>query len=118
MVRKRLESFGHAFRGLGTVIRNEPNARIHLAASVFVAALGTLFRVTALEWAILAIAAGIVWSAEALNSGLEFLADHVAPEKHELVKKAKDAAAGGVLAAAIAAAAAGLMIFLPYLLQP
>lgn len=115
MVRKRIESFGHAFRGLGTLVKSQMNARIHLTATIAVVALATALRVTALEWAILALATGLVWAAEALNTAVEFLADRVAPERHELVKKAKDTAAGGVLAASIAAAATGLLIFLPYI---
>ncbi len=115
MVRKRIESFGHAFRGLGTLVRTQMNARIHLSATLAVAALAAALRVTALEWAVLALATGLVWAAEALNTAVEFLADRVAPERHELVKKAKDTAAAGVLAASIAAAAAGLLIFLPHI---
>jgi len=117
MVKKRIESFGHAFRGIGTLVRTQPNAKIHLAATVLVVCLGVFLDVSTIEWAVLAMACGFVWAAEALNSALEFLADRVAPEKHELVRKAKDTAAAGVLAASIAAAAAGLFIFLPHILK-
>jgi len=117
MVRKRIESFGHAFRGLGTLVTSQVNARIHLAATVAVILMGLLLKVTLIEWAVLALAAGMVWAAEALNTAVEFLADRVAPERHELVRRAKDTAAAGVLAASIAAAAAGLLIFLPHILQ-
>ena len=117
MVKKRIESFGHAFRGLETLVRSQPNARIHLAATLAVVCLGLFLRVSLNEWALLALACGIVWAAEALNTAVEFLADRVAPEKHELVRKAKDTAAAGVLAASIAAAAAGLFIFLPHVLN-
>lgn len=114
MVKRRIESFGHAFRGLGTLIRTQGNAKIHLAASICVICLGVLLDVSVFEWAVLALACGMVWAAEALNTAIEFLADRVAPERHELVRKAKDTAAAGVLAASIAAAAAGLLIFLPH----
>ncbi len=116
MVRKRLNSFRYAFAGLSTLISSQPNARIHLAATILVIAFAILLNIALWEWAILALAAGMVWTAEALNTALEFLADRVAPEKHELVRKAKDTAAGGVLAAAVAAAAAGLLIFVPHFL--
>lgn len=116
MVRKRLNSFKYAFTGLGTLLHTQTNAKIHLAATICVAVLGFLLKVTSLEWAVLALATGMVWAAEALNTAIEFLADRVAPEKHHLVGKAKDTAAAGVLAAAIAAAVAGTLIFLPHIL--
>lgn len=115
MVKKRIESFGHAFRGFGTLVRTQPNAKIHLAITVSVIALGMILKVSTLEWAVLALASGLVWAAEAINTAVEFLADRVSPEKHELIGRAKDTAAAGVLAAAIAAAAAGLLIFLPHI---
>ena len=115
MVGKRIRRFGHAFRGLGTLLKTQVNARIHLAATVCVVILGVLLGISTFEWAVLLLACGIVWAAESINTALEFLADRAAPEKHELVKKAKDTAAAGVLLASIAAAAAGLLIFLPHI---
>ncbi|MCK5131037.1 MAG: diacylglycerol kinase family protein [Candidatus Sabulitectum sp.] len=115
MVKKRIESFGHAFKGLAILVRTQPNAKFHLFATIFVIILGLFLNISYTDWAILALAVGSVWAAEALNTGLEFLADRVAPEWHELVGNAKDVAAGGVLAVSITAAVAGLLIFLPYI---
>lgn len=111
----KIESFKHAFKGLGTLVRTQANAKFHLLATVMVVGLGLYLHVSYFDWAILAIAIGAVWAAEALNTGLEFLADRVAPEWHELVGNAKDVAAGGVLAMAIASSIAGLLIFLPHI---
>jgi len=116
MVGKQLDSFKHAFRGLAVLVKTQRNARFHLASTIIVISVGFVLNITTTHWAITALAIGAVWAAEALNTGLEFLADRVAPEWHELTGKAKDAAAGGVLAASIAAAAAGFLIFLPYVL--
>jgi diacylglycerol kinase len=63
------------------------------------------------------IVIGLVWSAEALNSALEILADHLAPDEHPLVGRAKDVAAGGVLVAAIVAVGVGIVVFGPRLLE-
>jgi diacylglycerol kinase (ATP) len=57
----------------------------------------------------------LVWIAEGLNSALEALADHVATERHPLIGRAKDVAAGAVLVASIAAAAIGLIVLGPKL---
>jgi diacylglycerol kinase len=116
MVKRRIMSFAHAGRGVITVVRTQPNARIHLAATLIVAALGIILRIGPGEWLAVALACGIVWAAECLNTAVELLADHVAPERHPAVGAAKDAAAAGVLVAAAAAAATGLVVFLPKLL--
>jgi len=60
------------------------------------------------------LAISIVWTAEALNTAFEFLADAASPDFHPLVRDAKDVAAGAVLITAIAAASIGVIILLPY----
>ena len=111
----RLRSFADAFRGLALVFVSQANARIHALATVMVIGAGWWLRLTALEWALVAAAIAIVWTAEAFNTAVEFLVDLVSPEEHPLAGKAKDAAAGGVLAAAIGAAAIGAIVFGPKL---
>jgi len=59
----------------------------------------------------------IVWTAEALNTAFEFLADAASPSFHPLVRDAKDVAAGAVLLTAAAAAVIGGIVFWPYLLK-
>jgi len=55
-----------------------------------------------------------VWTSEALNTALEFLADVASPEIHPLVEKAKDVAAGAVLISAIGAVAIAILVLGPY----
>jgi diacylglycerol kinase (ATP) len=112
-----VRSFAHAIRGLAVLVKTQNNARFHLFATVAAVVTGAILDISGTHWAIVVLSIGSVWAAEALNTGLEFLADRVAPEWHELTGKAKDVAAGGVLAASVAAAAAGLLIFLPYILE-
>ncbi|MDZ4740128.1 MAG: diacylglycerol kinase family protein [Alphaproteobacteria bacterium] len=110
----RLESFRYALHGLDVLVRTQHNARIHLTATIIVVVAGLLFGISLLEWAVLAIAISVVWLAEALNTGFEFVCDVVTPSFHLKVKQAKDVAAGGVLIAALGAAVAGVFIFLPH----
>lgn len=114
--RKRLKSFVYAFRGIGFLVRNEHNARIHLVAAVAAVAAGFLLGITAVEWTVIVLVIGAVLAAEAFNSALEALCDLVSPGYHESIKKAKDLAAGAVLLVAIAAAVIGSVIFLPRIL--
>lgn len=97
------------------MIRGQCHARLHLAATVIVVALGFSLRVTGGEWCALVLAMGIVWTAEAMNSAIETLADRITTDRDERVGRAKDLAAGAVLLAAISAAVAGVCIFAPRL---
>jgi diacylglycerol kinase (ATP) len=113
----RVRSFKYAFIGIWTMLKSQQNAWIHFFATIVVVATGFIFDVSRAEWCWLIMAIISVWSAEALNTAFEFLADVASPEFHPLVKKAKDVAAGAVLIAAIGAVAIGLIIFGPYVLD-
>ncbi len=112
-IRKRVRSFGYAFQGIVTLLRDEHNSRIHIVAMACVVVLGFALGISPEQWCVVALCCGGVLMAEAMNSAIEALVDLVSPEFHPLVKKAKDVAAAGVLMMAMAAAAAGLIIFLP-----
>ena len=112
----RTRSFGYAFRGVVTLLATQHNAWIHAAATVAVVGLGVALGVGRLEWALLVFAIALVWTAEGLNTALEWLCDVAAPEYHPLVKKAKDVSAAAVLLAAIGSALIGLLVFGPRLL--
>jgi len=110
----RKRSFGYAINGLSTLYR-ETNARIHAVATGLVFALGLALGLRPLEWTLLAIAATVVWVAEALNTALEALSDATVPEHSPHIAVAKDVAAGAVLLASLGALAVGLLVFLPHL---
>ena len=112
---ERLSSFRHAAAGIATLLREQHNTRIHLAATLVVFALAVYLKVSSGDWIALLVAIGLVWMAEAFNSAVEYLADAAVPERHPLIKKAKDVAAAGVLLAAIVAALIGALVFLPRL---
>jgi len=114
MLRKRIASFGYAFKGLATLIVSQPNARIHLLATLLVLSAGSYFDLQRWEWVSIVLAVALVLAAEAVNTALEFLTDLVSPDYHRLAGKAKDVAAAAVLLAAIGAACVGILIFLPY----
>jgi diacylglycerol kinase (ATP) len=114
---RRVRSVGYALSGLVWLIRSQANAQIHLLATICAIAVAIWLKITRIEWCAVLIMIGLVWSAEALNSALEILADHLAPNEHPLVGRAKDVAAGGVLAAAIAAVGVGIVVFGPRLVE-
>ncbi|MBN2586495.1 MAG: diacylglycerol kinase family protein [Candidatus Fermentibacteraceae bacterium] len=113
-MKKRFRSFKYAMRGIWTLLATQSNARIHLAALVTVVAAGLIMDISLVEWALITLSVALVFSAEAMNSALEFLADHTAPQWHDSVQKAKDLAAGAVLLAALGALVVGLLVFVPH----
>jgi diacylglycerol kinase (ATP) len=113
----RIQSFGYAFQGILVLLKSQPNARIHAAATVIVCMAGFMFGFTRAEWCWIILAIGSVWTAEAFNTAFEFLADAASPEYHPLVKKGKDAAAGAVLVSALGSALIGVIIMLPYVVR-
>ena len=116
-VASRLESFRCAFRGVGTLLASQHNARIHLLATVCACGLGFLIGISRLEWCAIVVAIAMVWTAEALNTAFEFLCDVASPEFHPLVQKGKDVAAAAVLLSAAGAVIIGLLVFVPHLVR-
>lgn len=116
MLKKRLKSFKYAGIGIADLLSNTPNAKIHFAAALLATFLGFYFSISNSEWCFIVLAIALVFVAEALNTGLEYLTDLVTSDYHELAKKAKDVAAGAVLIAAICSLIIGCIIFLPKIL--
>jgi diacylglycerol kinase (ATP) len=110
----RVRSSRHAIAGILRMIHCQHNAWIHAAATLVVLAAGFVLGVSAADWCWIILAISIVWTAEALNTAFEFLADAASPEFHPLVRDAKDVAAGAVLITAIAASVIGVIIFWPH----
>lgn len=111
--KSRLRSFRYAFKGLRTLFADEPNAWIHLCATIVVLVGAWWFDFSSREWSLIIFAIGIVFAAEALNSSIEALCDYVCKEHNKTIGKSKDLAAAGVLIAAIMAAAIGIILFTP-----
>ena len=111
----RVRSFKYAFNGIRIMIRSQHNAWLHALATALVIGAGLYLRIARFEWNWLILAIMAVWSAEALNTAFEFLADATTPAYHPLIGKAKDVAAGAVLIAALGSAAIGALVLGPHL---
>jgi diacylglycerol kinase len=118
MKRPLLKSFASAFRGIYVAMATERNFKIHLAAVVIAVALGIYLGLSALSWCLIVLAIGMVLTAECLNTALERMCDKISGgEKSEVIRNAKDIAAGGVWLAAIAALIIGIVILIVPLIQ-
>ncbi|NPA31300.1 MAG: diacylglycerol kinase family protein [Chloroflexi bacterium] len=114
-LRRLGRAFRYAGRGVAYVWRTQSNARWHGLATVVVIIAAYGLRVRGAEAAALALAVGLVWAMEALNTAVEALADRCTRERDPLIAAAKDAAAGAVLLAALAAVVVAALIFIPRL---
>ena len=112
-VRGRMRSFRYAVRGIILMLKSQHNAWLHGIATIVVLSVGGLIGLSEAEWCWLVLAIVVVWTAEALNTALEFLADVASPEFHPLVAKAKDVAAGAVLISAAGSVVIGLLVLGP-----
>ena len=97
------------------MLRSQHNAWLHALATIGVCAVGFQLGFTRAEWCWIILAIVAVWSAEALNTAFEFLADVASPDFHPVVQKAKDVAAGAVLISAIGSVLIGAVVAAPYL---
>lgn len=112
-MKSRIKSFRFAFNGLKIALKEEPNFRIHLVATVSVIGLGYWFQISFFEWIAVLLCIGLVVGMELINSSVEAIADFISPEKNERIKKVKDLSAGAVLISSIIALAVGIIIFGP-----
>ena len=114
-MKKRIQSFGYAGRGVWLAISTEANMKIHLAVAVLVVMAGFFFQISATEWMACLLCFGLVFTTEMINTAIENVVDLASPNRHELARNAKDVAAGAVLISAIISAIVGLLIFIPKL---
>jgi diacylglycerol kinase len=110
-------SFRFAMEGMAHAFRTQRNFKIQVAITAVVIVAGAVLGLSPDQWAILAAVSGLVFQAELINTALEAIVDHVAPEFHALAKVAKDCAAGAVFASAIVAVVVGVLILGPQLLS-
>ncbi len=99
--RNRFAAFGYAFKGAYDLLANQAPSRIHVAAFVLMMALSWWLEFPLWKWVVVLLCSGLVLTAEALNTAIEYVVDLVSPDYHILAGKAKDVAAAGVLFASM-----------------
>ena len=110
---KYREKFSNAFRGIYVAFKVTRHSFVYIVAILFVIVLGFYFRISGIEWTLLAFAIGFVIVSEMFNTAIEIDMDLTSPEYHPFARDTKDVAAGAVLLSAFIAIIVGLIIFLP-----
>lgn len=114
---KNLRSYGPAAKGIMYVVRNENNFRYHLFGLLVASGAGWALNISPYEWLFVIGITGLILSAEAFNTALEHLADHVTQDHHDTIGRVKDVSAGAVLLASVAATAGACVIYIPKILS-
>jgi diacylglycerol kinase len=116
-MKKFIKSLNHALHGIRMFFLQERNGMIQLTVAALAGLLGFLFAISAHQWLIILFCIGLVLSLEMLNSALEKLCNLVSKDLHPGIKAIKDVAAGAVLVASVFSLIAGLIIFIPELIN-
>ena len=107
-------SFVYAFEGLLYTMHTQRNMRFHIFMAILILAFNVSFNIPVYERALLLIVICLVPAFEIINTSIEAQADHAAgPDRHELIKRAKDTAAAAVLVVSLTAMAVGGYVLLP-----
>ncbi|EDY81917.1 Prokaryotic diacylglycerol kinase superfamily [Verrucomicrobiia bacterium DG1235] len=109
-MKRRFDSFRHAFRGIANFIALGTNAKLQLIAAIVTLLAGFPLGYKAYEWVAVILCIGMVLTAEAFNTALEELSNEVTKERKESIRRVKDIAAGAVLLAAISSVAVAATI--------
>lgn len=112
-----LTAVKNALNGIRHALKAERNLKVHSLVTVVVVVVGFGFGITSLEWLVILLAIGLVWSTELINTAVENTVDLIVGEQlHPTAKVAKDVAAGAVIVSTIVAVLIGGIIFLPRIL--
>ena len=114
-IRKCINSFCYAFKGLKLLVGSQNNARVHLLATVVALNAGFFLNILKTEWLWLLLAIALVWITEAVNTATEKLVDIISPEYNAKAGQVKDLAAAAVIIAGLFAFITGLILFTPYI---
>jgi diacylglycerol kinase (ATP) len=110
-----LETLNCAVEGIVHAVRTQRHMRWHSLACLALLLATPALGVSAMEFALLCLAAAAVLVAELVNTAVEGAVDLACPGPDPLAGAAKDVAAGAVLVAAFAAAAVGWLVLFPRL---
>ncbi len=110
------KKFKPAFEGFLNLLPDK-NFLIHMVIALVVVSAGLILSISMAEWLIVILCIGMVLTAESFNSAIEKLCDLSQRQHDSKIKTIKDISAAGVLITAIISAIAGLIIFVPEILE-
>ena len=110
-MKKFIASIKYAMKGIG-IYSKERNAKIQISMAVIYSCTALFLDYNFIEWCIVLLCFGLVFTAEAINTAIEYLVDLVSPDYDEKAGKVKDIAAGAVLMSALFVGIVGILLVL------
>ena len=115
--RKKLRNVRPAWRAIGMLWREEYSFKVFTLCGALAIILSFVLNISRIEFLFVLLIIGAVLTAEALNTAIEELCDHVTPEQHPKIGKIKEIASGATLIAMCTAFVVGTIIFMPPLIS-
>lgn len=106
-----INSFKYAFNGLGFVIYNERNMRIHICTALYVTYFSKFYNFSDDKYILLFLTIGMLLFAEITNTAIEFVVNLQSRKFNIYAKIAKDVSAGAVLTCAFISFIIGYILF-------
>ena len=106
-----INSFNHAISGVIQAFKLEKNMKIHFIIAVAVIVAAVITHVTRFELIALVLCIAFVIVAEMINTAVEAVCDVISKQYNELIRIAKNVAAGAVLVAAGTSLVVGYLVF-------
>ncbi len=103
----------YSLRGLKSAWGTEKSFRSQVVITFLIIPTIAFLKASPIWWAVFILIIGATLAAELFNTALEYLCDHVNPNFHPQIGKAKDCAAAGVLILSITS----IIIFLFFLIE-
>ena len=114
-IKKVCRSTVFAFRGIGYMIKNERNFKIHLFFAVLISLIGLLIGFNRCEWMIVILLIAVILSAEIFNSALERVCDLMREKlklKYEDTTVIRNLSAGAVIIIAFFSLLIGIILII------
>jgi diacylglycerol kinase len=115
--RRWKDKFHEAFRGMKLGIRGHSSFSVHFFMAAIVVTMAAALQCSPIEWCLLVLCIGGVFTAELVNSAIETLFHGLDGESKNRIHGCLDIAAGAVLMASLAATSIGTIILVPRFLQ-
>ncbi len=116
-MRRLINSFRFAIKGLRWYLNSGGNVTIHIVAGILAVISGCWLGLSSTQWCILVLVMAGVHVAEAFNTAIEHIVNFISPQHHHLAEKIKDISAAAVLISAVAALITGAFLFIPLLTE-
>lgn len=106
-------SIKYSLDGLFYSYKNEKSLWIHAGITAIAIIFGFLFKISLLEWSIIAIVLMVILAVELLNTAIEAAVDMVTVEFNPLAKIAKDCGSAATFVLSLVGSVIAGIIFIP-----